>query len=541
MKNHYDAIIIGAGQNGLTAAAYLAKAGRRVLVLERRPTIGGAAATEALWPGFRVDTLAHTLPRLSPLIIRELELSRHGLEFVRSPVSVFAPAPDGGHLALWTQGAKTVEALRRGSPADAERWPTLTARLEKYARFLEAVHAAAPPRLTEAGWLPLLRLGGRLRSLGRKEMVEFLRLLPMSVAEFAADWFETPVLQGALGGIGVRGLFQGPRAIGTMLNFLHQISGEGRGHLPPAGAVRGGIGQVAEALAAAARRRGAEIRTEAEVAQIVVKHGRAVGVALKDGQEIGSRVVASSADPKRTFLKLVDPYTLDTEFVRQVRNLKTRSACAKVNLALAELPEFTCLSQASAEERTALLQGRILIGPDLDYLERGYDQAKYGQVSQRPVLEAAIPTIADPSLAPPGRHILSVFIQYAPNNLKGGWDVRRREALGDLAVETLAEYAPNVRSAWLHRQVLTPPDIEQVYGPTDGNLNHGELMLDQFFFMRPVPGWAQYRTPIDGLYLCGAGAHPGGGGLSGRNAAEEIIRTIVGMITHSDTWIIRKP
>lgn len=531
MKKNYDVILIGGGHNGLTAAAYLAKAGQRVLVLERRAVVGGAAVTEEIYPGFKFDTCAHA-GGLWPEIVRDLDLGRHGLEMLNRtggqlPAPTFTPLPDGNHLLLWEDGGKTVEAIRRFSKADADKWVSFSTQMGRLARFLKAVQSVTLPAITTtspAELLTLLGLGGRLRRLGGRDMAEALRLLPMPVAELLNDWFETDALKGTLGAGGVTGIFQGPRASGTAYVLLHQLAGA-NGVFRAAATALGGVGGIAGALAAAAQAHGAEIRTGAEVAQVIVKDGRATGVALRSGEEFGARRIASNADPARTFLGLVAPLELEPEFVRAVRNIKFRGACAKVNLALGMLPKFTALP---ADGAAAHLRGAISISPSLDYLEHAYDDAKYGNYSQKPYLEIVIPSLADPSLAPAGKHVMSILVQYAPYRLKEGTWNDKREALGDAVVETLAAYAPDIKSAILHRQVLTPMDLEATYGLTEGNMYHGELTLDQLFFMRPVPGWAKYRTPIEGLYLCGAGAHPGGGvtGAPGRNAAREILKDV---------------
>ncbi|MGH2522565.1 MAG: phytoene desaturase family protein [Anaerolineales bacterium] len=523
----YDALIIGAGHNGLVTAAYLAKAGLKVLVLERRDTLGGIAVTEEVFPGFKFDTVAHSLGGLRQQIVRDLDLARHGLEVKQSDVSVFTPLPSGNTLLLCHDMGQSLESLRRHSRADADRWPAFSKRMAQLAAVLEAIDGVTIPPITTtnlAELIPLLGVGEPVRRLGKKGLPEFLRVLPMSVAELLNDWFETDALKGTLGASGVHGLTQGPRSTGTSFLFLHHHIGLPLNVFRAARMATGGIGAFAQALASAAKGFGAQIRTGAEAAQVIVKNDKAVGVALAgDGEEVSARLIISSADPKRTLLKLVDPLYLDPQFLWQVRNIKMRGAVAKVNLALDELPNFTALSRDGAP---AHLRGLISISPSLDYLERAYDAAKYGEISPKPYLEAVIPSLLDPSRAPAGKHVMSIHAQYAPYHLKGGWNDQRRDELGDHVVNTLAEYAPNIKTIILHRQVLTPADLEETYGLTEGNLNHGEMMLDQILFMRPVPGWAQYRTPIAGLYLCGAGTHPGGGvtGGPGLNAARQILK-----------------
>ena len=529
MTNAYDAIIVGAGHNGLTTAAYLAKAGLKVLVLERRPVVGGAVVTEEGFPGFKVDTCSHG-GQLRPDIGRDLGLAQHGLEIVSAHPTLFAPQPDGRQLLLSQGIAQTVESIERFSRADAKQWPAFVALLSKVAALLNEAYALTPPRvpaITPAEMPALAQLGLKLRGLGRKDMMEAVRMLPMSVAELLDEWFESDALKGAIGAFGVHGVMQGPMSGGTAFVLLHHWAINGGLFRPT---VRGGMGQIANALANAAKAWGAEIRTGAEVAQIMVQDGKAIGVALASGEEINGRLVISNADPRRTFVgghkepPLLDSMELDPSFVRAVQNIRMRGACAKVNLALNGLPQF-----AGAHDHSPL-HGTIVISPSLKYLERAYDAAKYGSYSPKPYLEIALPSVNDPSLAPEGRHVISIFAQYAPYHLKEGTWAERREALGDLVIETLSEYAPNLQSLITNYQVLTPLDLEEQYGLTEGNIHHGEMMLDQILFMRPVPGWAQYHTPIENLYLCGAGTHPGGGvsGASGRNAARQILKDTKG-------------
>jgi phytoene dehydrogenase-like protein len=522
----YDTIVIGGGHNGLTAAAYLARAGQKVLVLERRPVLGGAAATEEVVPGFKFDTCAHR-GALDPEVVRDLGLERHGLRPVQREAGLVAPLPAGGYLALSANPGKAAESIGRLSRGDGDRWSAFAAQMGRLAGFVRSVHLATIPKITSrrpADLLTLAGLGTRLRRLGDKDMVEMLRTLPMSVYELLNDWFENDALKGALGAAGIAGTMQGPRASGTAYVMLHHLAGSA-GPLGGGGqSAQGGVGALAGALAEAARAHGAEIRAGAEVDRVLVKDDRAAGVVLRNGDEIAARRVASNADPARTFLGLVGPEWLDPDFVRAVRNIRFRGAAAKVNLALDRLPQFRGLNG----EAPALLRGTLAISPSLDYLERAYDDAKYGGYSRRPYLEVVIPSLADPSLAPAGKHVLSILMQYAPYRLKqGDWNAER-DRLGEAAVSALAEHAPDLPGAIAGRQVLTPLDLEQSYGLTEGSPYHGELMLDQLFFMRPVAGWAQYRTPIGGLYLCGAGAHPGGGisGVPGRNAAREILKDV---------------
>lgn len=521
----YDAIVIGAGHNGLVTAAYLAKGGLKTLVLERRELVGGATVTEEIFPGFNVDTGAHRIGTIHSSVMKELGLAAHGLELVESDPSVFSPLPDGSNLTLWRDTQRTIESIREFSKTDADRWVPFTQLVAKATGVLEAAYRATPPDLVDGGvrdlWT-MVRLGGKLRRLGRKDMTEVMRILPMSAKELLDDWFETDVVKGTLAAAAITGVFQGPMAAGTAYTFLHQHVGTPNGTMRPSVRVRGGMGNLAGALAAAATQHGVEVRTNASVEHVIVENGRAMGVVLTNGDEIHAKTVVSNTDPRRTFSRLVHPSHLTSEFTRKIRNIKLKGTCAKVHLALSELPQFS-----GATENGSYLNGTISISPSLPYLERAFDDAKYGSVSSRPYLEAVIPSVTDPSVAPPGKHLMSVLMQYAPYHLKEGqWDAAKRDALGHAVIKTLAIYAPNIESAILHRHVLSPLDLEETFGLTEGNIYHGELTMDQVFFMRPVPECARYRTPIEGLYLCGAGTHPGGGvnGASGYNAAREILR-----------------
>lgn len=517
MTTTYDAVIVGGGHNGLITAAYLAKSGLKVLVLEKRPVVGGQAATEELFAGFKFDTLAHSAGYLAPVIVRDLELGRLGLDIVRSDPTVYSPGLDGPSLTLYQNVGRTSDALKLFSPKDADRWPAFAGLISRMAAMLEAIESTTMPSMpnpTPAELLSAAGLGRAVQKLSGKDRAEFLRFIPMSVHELLTDWFESDLLQGTLGVQGVLGLRQGPRATGTGLLFLHNQIGAPNGSFRAYGAVRGGIGKLGQVLAGAAKGFGAEIRTESEVAKILARDGKASAVVLRSGDEIAASQVISTVDPRRTFFGLVDPSALGPEFAGHVHNIKMRGTVAKVNLALGELPRFQSGDGPAAPEQ---LTGTISINPSLDYLERAFDDAKYGHPSAHPFLECVIPTLSDPTLAPKDCHVMSVWVQHAPYQLRDGDWANRREELGDQVVNLLADYAPNIKGAILHRQVLTPVDIEQEWGLTEGNVNHGEMMLEHLFFMRPVANWAQYRTPIRGLYLAGAGAHPGGG-IHGRPA-----------------------
>ena len=522
----YDAIIIGAGHNGLVTAAYLGKAGKKVLVLERRPAIGGIAATEEIFPGFKYSTCAHLVGTFSQDIIAELELKKHGLEVLPLDPLLFAPLLEGKSLLFPRQHSEIAEAIGRHSRADATKFEPFTVLVKKLAAFLLSLNNLPLPGGTNSGSLnlpELVKLGWKFHRLGEREMYEFLRILPMSVADLLNEWFETDVLKASLAASGILGSFVGPRAQGTSFVFLCHQLGESNGAFRTSGFVRGGIGNLAMAISQAAQRFGAKIQTGVEVTQILTKNGTATGVILKNGEEISGTAIISSADIKRTFLRLIEPTYLDPEFLLQVKNIRSRGTVAKINFALDTLPQF---KSTQGQSSSANLGGVIHIGPTLDYLEHASDDAKYGRFSRQPFLEITIPSVADPSLAPSGKHLMSVWMQYAPYHLRdGSWDAKR-DTLGDTVVSIIEDYAPGFKNSILHRQVLTPLDLEQTFGLTEGCIYHAEMSLDQMFFMRPIPGWARYSTPIENLYLCGSGTHPGGGitGLPGYFAAKRILQ-----------------
>jgi phytoene dehydrogenase-like protein len=522
----YDAIVIGGGHNGLTCAAYLARAGRKVLVLERRHVLGGAAVTEEVFPGFKFSVCSYVVSLLRPEIIRELDLPRHGMELL--PLDgTMTPMPNGDYLWRVNDHDKTRREIARHSRLDAEAYDEYGKAMVEMGRFAKPIMGMLPPdptSLDPRGLLELLGMGKRFRDMSFHDKVNQVQLLTMSAVDFLDQWFETDVLKATMSASGIIGTFLGVRSPGTAYVLLHHYMGEIDGAFRSWGLSRGGTGAVSNAIAAAAREFGAEIRTEAPVAQILSKNGRATGVALANGDEIHAKVVVSSVDPNLTFLKFMNERDLPTDFVEGVKRYKYRGSSGKVNLALDALPNFTCLPGTGPH-----LRGAISISPSIDYMERAYDDAKYGKFSSRPYMDMVIPSLTDPSVAPPGKHVMSCFVQYAPYHLKDGvWDDRQREAFGDAVVDTIAEYAPNIKDIILHRQVLTPLDIERDFGLTEGNIFQGELTLEQLFFLRPVPGYAQYATPIDRLYMCGSATHPGGGimGAPGRNAATQILKQI---------------
>ena len=522
MGAQYDAIVIGAGHNGLTAAAYLGKAGRKVLVLERRHVVGGAAVTEEVFPGFKVSVLSYVVSLLRPEIIRELDLPRHGLEIL--PLDgTFTPLANGDYLWRVNDHAKTRREIARHSKLDAEAYDEYGKAMVEMARFVKPILNMTPPdplSRDPRDWMKFWSLARRFRGLTDGDRHNQLQLMTMSAVDFLDQWFETDVLKATMAASGIIGTFLGIRSPGTAYVLLHHYMGEIDGAFRSWGFARGGTGAISNAIASAAREAGVEIRTGAAVARIEVKSGGATGVVLTNGDEVKADVVLSSVDPNQTFLNFVAERELPGDFVDEVRRYKFRGSSGKVNLILDALPDFTCLPGAGAH-----LRGALSISPSVDYMERAYDDAKYGNFSRRPYIDMVIPSLTDASIAPPGKHILSCFVQYAPYRLgSGNWD-EQRDAFGDTVVETLAEYAPNIRDIILHRQVITPLDLEREWGLTEGNIFQGELTLQQLFFARPLPGWAQYTTPVRNLWMCGSATHPGGGvmGAPGRNAALRIL------------------
>ncbi len=525
MSGARDVVIIGAGHNGLVAAFYLASAGYKPLVLERRPQAGGAAITEEFHPGFRSSILAHAAGPLRADVVRDMQLERHGLKLIMPEVAVVSFSPDGRVLTLYHDLKKSSEEIARFSPKDAARYPEFRQSLAKVSEVIAKALTLTPPDIAEPSkrdlW-DMLQTGRAIRRLGKKDMYRLLRWGPMAVADLVSECFDTELLRATLASRGIFGTFLGPWSAGSSLVLLIRAAADRH----PVGAAcfaEGGMGAITQAMAAAAQQAGAEIRTGADVIEISVGNGVAQGVVLSNGEEIHAQAIVSNADPKRTLLKLVDPIHLTPNFVAMLEHYRMPGTVAKVNLALAGLPNFVGL-----RGNTDSLKGRIHIGPDIDYLERAFDESKYGNFSREPYLEIAIPSLTDPSLAPPGKHVMSIYMQYAPFKLRGSdWETQR-VALGDTVVRILAHYAPDLPQLILHHQIITPQDLEDVYGLTGGHIFHGELALDQFFTMRPLLNWARYSTPIANLFLCGSGTHPGAGltGGSGANAASEILKRL---------------
>ena len=524
MTQHYDVIVIGGGHNGLTNAAYLAKAGKKVVVLERRHVLGGAAVTEEIIPGFLFSECSYVVSLLRPEIIRDLDLPRHGLEIL--PLDgTFTPMPSGDYLWRMNDHGRTVREIRRHSRVDAEAYEEFSKMMTPMCRFVKPILSMIPPDPTTLRPKDLRQLHflmQRFRDLSSDERYTLIQLMTMSAADFLDQWFETDVLKATMSASGIIGTFLGIRSPGTAYVLLHHYMGEIDGAFRSWGFSRGGTGAISNAIAAAAREAGVEIRTKAGVTKIIVKNGRACGVALQSGEELSANVVSSSVDPHLTFEKFLEPNELPGEFLEDVKRYKYRGSSGKVNLALDGLPEFRCLPGDGAH-----LRGALSISPSVEYMERAYDDAKYGKFSRRPYIDMVIPSLTDPSVAPPGKHVMSCFVQYAPYKLaEGSWDDQQREAFGDNVIDTISEHIPNIRKIIVGRQVLTPLDLEREFGLTQGNIFQGELSLEQLFFLRPVPGWAYYKTPVENLYMCGSATHPGGGIMAapGRIASQVILK-----------------
>lgn len=552
--SRFDAIVIGGGHNGLVCAAYLARAGHKVCVLERRHVLGGCATTEELWPGYKVSTAAYVISLFLPQIIRELKLKQYGLTILPRNPSSFTPLPDGRSLMMGADPELCRREISKFSTKDAAAYPKYNAFLERVAAVLEPVLSQSAPdplplpdEWRDVGFKKRIRDGKKMWSLYKamrelgNELPETIELLTAAARPILDRWFESDVLKATLATDAIIGAFLSISSPGSAYVLLHHVMGEAGGARGVWGFVQGGMGALSTALAAACSDLRVEIRRESPVRHILTANGRAIGVQLEDGTQLDAKIVASSVDAHLTFEKFLTPSELPEFFREAVARIDYSSASAKVNLALSEPPQFTCMPGTGVGPQH---HGTMHIGPSLDYLERAYDDAKYGRPSEHPILEITMPTSVDRTIAPPGKHILSMFVQYAPYTLRRGlspfaesaeqkgtvplsdtWDAIK-ESFGDRCVETLAEYAPNVPRAIEHRQVLSPLDLERTFGITGGNIMQGAMSAHQLFCFRPVAGWADHRTPIRGLYLCGAASHPGGGvlGACGKNAAEEILR-----------------
>jgi phytoene dehydrogenase-like protein len=522
----YDAIVVGAGHNGLTAAAYLARAGLSALVLERREIVGGCCVTEEIAPGCRASTTSYIASMLRPEVIHDLKLAEYGLRMIPCDPAIQVPFPDGHVVPWWVDRARAKAEFGKLSAKDAETFVRVDDQLKKLARYLQPFFLEPPPEIDATslgGWMDLFRAGKRFRGISSSEISQLVSFLTGSLGEFLDNHYESEKMKTMFLANNVYGKHGGPYQPGTAIGLLFHLLSGGEHQLQGFyGHVIGGMGSITQALAASGRKLGVEIRTSASVAQIDVRNGKARGVILEDGTEIRSRVVLSNADPKRTFLKMVASSELPEDFLQAVRGIKMDGPCAKVNVVLGEEPRFT----GTPANATPLERTFFTLVPSLAFAERCYDIAKFGDIPEELWVDCVVSSNADNSLAPKGKHILTCFVQYVPYRLREGkWD-EKRELLGDRVIRKIAEYAPNVPGAILASQVLTPLDLERTYGLTEGNIFHGDLRLEQLFFMRPVPGWSQYRTPIAGLYLCGAGAHPGGGvtGAPGHNAARQVLR-----------------
>jgi phytoene dehydrogenase-like protein len=524
-------VVIGGGHNGLITAFYLAKGGFKPVVLERRELVGGGAVTERFHPGFHASTLAHTLGPLRADVARDLQVEKFDCQIFQPDPRVFSPSPDGRALLFYSDAAKTAGAIARISAKDGEKYTQFAESLEEMAAVFAQLCSITPPAIdkpTPEDLWNLLKTGRGVRGLGKRGIFDLLRWGPMAVADFVAEFFETELIRATIAARGIFGTALGPWSAGSTAVLLLRAAADAN----PVGTAafsRGGLGKFTNALAEAGKQAGAEIRTNAEVQQIRTRNGAVAGVVLTDGEEIAAEAVVSGVDPKRTFFNLLDPTQLEPGFAQRMKNLRAKGTVAKVNLALGDLPGFPSLAGTVGPDGfRAALSGRIHIGPEIDYLERAFDASKYGEFASAPYLDVTIPTILDPSLAPEGKHVLSAYVQFAPCKLKEGtWDSRHKE-LGDTVVRTLAQYAPNLPGVIEGMQVITPADLERIYGFTGGHIFHGELALDQLFTMRPVLDWARYRTPVRGLFMCSSGTHPGNGltGASGANAAKEIIHEL---------------
>jgi phytoene dehydrogenase-like protein len=527
MSETRDVVLVGGGHNGLVTAFYLAKAGFKPLVLERRAQVGGAAVTEEFHPGFRCSTLSHNTGPLRADVARDMQLERHGLRLTKPDVSTVSLLPDGRSLVVYSDLKRAAQEIAQWSSKDATAYGEFGAALVNIGAVIAEALLLTPPNIDSPSsgdlW-GMLKTGRSIRNIGKKDMYRALRWGPMAVADLAAEFFDTEPLRATIAARGIFGTFLGPWSAGSALVLLLRAAADPT----PAGSVQfpaGGAGAITQAMAAAATQAGAEIRTGAAISEIRVKDGVATGVVLDSGEEISAKAVVSNADPKRTLMQLVDSTHLPPNFVQRIKNYRSVGTVAKINLALSALPEFTALK---AKGDGNLLQGRIQISPEIDYLERAFDECKYGHFSRAPYLEITFPSLSDSSLAPAGKHVMSIYMQYAPYKLKDSDWESQRAALGETVVKTIAQYAPNLPPAILSHQIITPKDLEETYGLTGGHIFHGELALDQFFTMRPLLDWARYQTPIERLYLCGNGTHPGTGltGGSGANAAREIAKAL---------------
>ena len=520
----YDAIVIGGGHNGLVHAAYLAKAGKKVLVLERRHVVGGATITEEIVPGFKFLTGAYLISLLRPQVIQELNLAQHGLELLPLE-STLVPLPNGDYLADWPDHDMTRREIMRHSRRDAETYEEFSLTMRRLSLAVKPLLDLFPPdptSLQPRDLEQMARIRGVLHGMQKRDFHSLCRLCTMSIADFLDEWFETQPLKAIKCTSGIIGSFMGVRSPGSGYVALHHYLGEVDGVRRAWAFPKGGTGAFSQAIARSARAFGAEIMENAPVQQVLIKNGEAYGVALEDGREFTARRIISNADAKRTFLSLVPRHELPNDFVSDIERFKMTSPACKVNLALDGLPTFSAVPAGNQQ----LLRGSIEIAPSVDYLEQAYDDAKYGGWARKPFMDALIPSLLDPAMAPPGKHVMSLFVEYASSELEGGWTEARKAEFLDVVVDTLAEYSPDLKSKILHKHIMTPADIESIIGITSGHIFHGELSLHQLLFLKPSPQWAQYKTPVRHLWMCGSSTHPGGciTGAPGRNAAMELLK-----------------
>ncbi len=524
-RSEYDVIVIGGGPNGLVAAAYLAKAGRKVLLLEKREMVGGIAVTEEFFPGYKFSSLASGAGHLSPAVVADLNLARNGLEILPADPLIFSPLPDGKHLTIWHDTNRTAQEIAEFSATDADAYPGFVELMSKFGRIVAGLKNITPPDLPDVGlgdMREFLKIVNPVRGLGRKNISQLLRVMAMPISDLLNEWFESDVVKGAIAVSAVNNSSWGPQEAGTAYTFLYNWSGSNSGLFRSSGQVKGGMGSLTQAIAEAGRGFGVDIQTNTEVAEITMHDGDATGVVLASGNQISAKTVVSAVDMRTTFLKLLDPYYQDQMFVKHVQNIKYRGTLARMHFALDQLPTFTALNGDAKQ----LLSGHIQIAPSMRYIQDAFDPAKYGRYTERPFLDIQIPTLTDPSLAPEGKQLMSVSVKYMPYHLRqGNWN-ELREVLGQLVIQTIAEYAPDFQKTVQETRVITPLDMESTYSLPAGNLVHGEMTLDQFLWMRPVPGYGQYRSPLAGLYLCSTATHPGGGvtGINGKNAAREVLK-----------------
>lgn len=520
----YDAVVIGGGHNGLVNAAYLGKAGLKVALLERRPVVGGATITEEIHPGFKFLTGSYLISLLRPQVIRELELPKHGLEIIPLESTV-APLPDGNYFADWPDHDLTRLEIERFSRKDAEKFDEFNAHMRRLIFGVKPILDLVPPDPTSLqphDLAQMAKVRGTLDRMQKRDFHSLCRLMTMSAADFLDEWFETEPLKATKATSGIIGTFLGVRSAGTGYVLLHHYLGELNGAPRAWGFAKGGTGGLSQAIARAAKSHGVEILENSPVAKILVENGRAVGAATEAGDEFRADLVVSGAHAVPTIRHMLDAKDLPEEYLADIDRWRTRGPSCKVNLALDGLPEFPAIPAS----KQALLRGSIEIAPSVDYLEQAYDDAKYGGWAKRPFMDALLPSLLDPGMAPPGKHVMSLFVQYADADLKGGWTQEKKDEFLEVVIDTLVEHSPNLRDKILHQHIMTPDDLEKVFGLTGGHIFHGELTLPQLFFMRPSPQWANYRTPIENLWMCGSSCHPGGciTGAPGRNAALEILQ-----------------